>query len=388
MKNIFSIVLVCFFLIINNRGVGQVWEILDNEYVKYDSVIGYRNKSIYFNYDTEDNLLTIFESEFDKEGKLIRSGPDDEFIFDNNGNKIFKISHIYNKKTKKYIPKYKDEFRYDKNNNLILKLKFELDENSNKYIPNSYGSKFEYVNDKFGNKVQEFIYSWDTVSLEFRINDSYSKYTFEYNIENKLTLKSTFHWEKDENKFILGNRTKYNYDENKNKKEQLFFINYNGKEILDSKYIFEYDLEGNLIKQVWYRRFTNSDKNKFGDLFEVGKIIPREKKEYQYDEFKNKILEKRYSWDFKRNKFITYDKFGFSKLESVYDHLNVMISFIKYDWDNITESLVFDEKMSRELIKDDNNIIVYKTSILEYDKNFHIWKQQVQFYEYCSPSKK
>tara|TARA_B110001452_G_scaffold119835_1_gene99413 strand:- start:580 stop:1746 length:1167 start_codon:yes stop_codon:yes gene_type:complete len=388
MKNIFSIVLVCFFLFINNRGVGQVWEILENEYVKYDSVIGYRNKSIYFNYDTEDNLLTIFESEFDKEGKLIRSGPDDEFIFDNNGNKIFKISHIYNKKTKKYIPKYKDEFRYDKNNNLILKLKFELDKNSNKYIPNSYGSKYEYVNDKFGNKVQEFIYSWDTVSLEFRINDNYSKYTFEYNTENKLTLKSTFHWGKDENKFILGNRTKYNYDENKNKKEQLFFITYNGKEFLDSKYIFEYDLEGNLIKEVRYRRFTNSDRNKFGDLFEVGKIIPTEKTEYQYDEFKNKILEKRYSWDFKRNKFITYYKFGFSKLESVYDHLNVMISFIKYDWDNITESLVFDEKMSRELIKDDNNIIVYKTSILEYDKNFHIWKQQDQFYEYCSPSKK
>ncbi|MDL2256636.1 hypothetical protein LJC06_00350, partial [Bacteroidales bacterium OttesenSCG-928-I14] len=137
----------------------------------------------------------------------------------------------------------------------------------------------EYVYDKNGIMILRTEYTWS----ENKQFPETSKKVYEYDINANLLKEVWYRWNIDTNDWICRTKWEYAYDKYNNKIFQKEFIYRTAKEQWEGytyAYEYAYDERGNLLLEIKY--FYDPGTSEMDSIF---------KKTYKYDNFDNKIEE-------------------------------------------------------------------------------------------------
>ena len=181
--------------------------------------------------------------------------------------------------------------------------------------------------------------------LDSLIINEDTRYIFEYDKNGNLTLVT--YYKNDPDLPIWNKKDEYTYD---NQENITFVIRYSwdlttNNFIAYYKYEYKYDNKGNLTLEIHYH--WNSETNNW---------ITRHKSEYTYDNNGNLTSEASYYWNDTASNWT-----GKLKSEFSYDNNNNPISHISYYWNNAINN--WSENTKNELTYDNNNNL---TLVIDY----------------------
>lgn len=180
-----------------------------------------------------------------------------------NSDALLKSKTVYNSLTPNTVPLIY-EYQYDASNNLIKESNFEGED---KHLARY--STFEYNNNN-----QLMLKNFFSENFENNDYEIIVKYVYEYSGEQLSSMTKYRKTANSENEFYIHEIHSYNYSSGR-LLEEIIDYEQTGSQ---SKYTFQYDENGNLIKKTEHLFYSN-------DIFDY---------RWNYDENNNKIEEKRY----------------------------------------------------------------------------------------------
>jgi hypothetical protein len=259
------------------------------------------------------------------------------FFYDEKGNEIQHTEYFWNKERNDWKERRKYEYMYDSNKNLITMIvqnfsEFEIRNGlaypltKNEYTYNANGTETMYVkyywnykNNDWGERYEhKSIY--DSNNNKIMYIESRFKIEYAYNNDGKIIKETEYNRNHAKNVWKKYSKTEYTYNDNSNKKRDVYYSCYRKKKYYSLKRICQeeyeieylYDNNGNLIMM----------------LKDFLYIYGKEKVEYMYDSNKNQIKNEFY--EFGENNTLTFGR----KYEYVYDSNQNLIRKILYFIEN------------------------------------------------------
>ncbi len=170
----------------------------------------------------------------------------------------------------------KGEYVRDANDEIIVFTYFVVDPNTLEWVPDY---KFDYTFDANGNRIQSLQSNWNTATSTF---DQYLKWEYNFDTDNVLIDQYESIWNVNNNDWGNVQYSEYIYDSDGKLIEEIIQFWLLNTYTNNSKRIYEYDMEENLIKttyQNWDPVFLTWVNNIKIDYIFVNDIVVAQ---YQY----------------------------------------------------------------------------------------------------------
>ncbi|WKK66351.1 T9SS type A sorting domain-containing protein [Lutimonas zeaxanthinifaciens] len=288
---------------------------------KLDSVVltdnGYEAKSEFFYYS---NGYLSKEIRSDRENSNIWDVYSiDEFTYDTNGNIASIVELDWNTTTNQWDNEIKSEYNYDSNGDLVQIIEWDWDTATNLW---DIGYKTEYSYNTNGTLVQEFGYRWENSTNQWE-STSKRKYQPTYDNNGNLTQLLVIRLNNSTNEWENSFKEEYSYD------TQGFLINY---------FLYEWKKQDDQWL-VWDKEEYNYDSN--GDLLQIT--------DWDWDDSTNQFIlynkdEFAYDISFSVSELVVpyYYYLSSEFQEKIYSFKHKVIKNSDYNWDSTSNEWVDD----------------------------------------------
>jgi hypothetical protein len=314
-------------------------KITEEHFKKVDNKYRPEEKTISI-YNERDLIILEFKYTWNEElgkyqPKAVMNGSKTEFIYDDNGNNLFKYQYFWSTDKETFLPYDKVEFKYDEQGREILRFWYTWNSKSEKFDINS---KNEYKYDSAGNIIESNWYTYKSHYNDYR--DEFfleSNCKFTYSLSLDAQYMQVYNWDIDLRKMQLDEKSEVRYSIMESKKFSPKYY-YWADERLKSKH--------KNISVIYAPNFINFCEN------DISTSRISSDREFRYDKFGICIL---------------YNKFSVNKVTNERYKSNVR---------------------SRKLLVDDKLNLIYSYTDSDYDLDFNKWEIDREWVEYYTKIEK
>jgi hypothetical protein len=301
----------------------SLWGIVQNDWVNY--------QLLEYNYDVNGNRVFFAYNTWNLEINDWVPVSKEENLFDDFSNQTLRSYYNWANEENTWIGNEKFEYGFDENGKKLFESKYEWNEESNSWVGNR---KEVYVYDEYGNITNAGLYEWNNAGGDWHFIEEQPLYKYEYNSNGRILTK--------ENLKFKG-KSEYAYDEAGRYTLQKDFV---WDQTIDDwrlsvMYEYGYDNEGRMVLM------GNLNWLQYGDLYYGSR------RELQYMETGQIIMESNYSWDNDAKEWVGYFKKEIVYYQGVYKS----IVYAKWeaginDWqDYLSETYYYSNEIIQEAIE-------------------------------------